>query len=334
MFNNKSILVTGGTGSFGKSFVEYILNNFKPKKLIIFSRDELKQYDMLNSFIKHKNFNKLRFLLGDVRDRERLNLAFKNVDFVIHAAALKQIPAAEYNPQEVIKTNIGGAENIVFAAIEQKVKKVIALSTDKAANPVNLYGATKLVSDKLFIAGNRIISSQENTQFSVVRYGNVINSRGSVIPFFLNCFKDNKMIPITHKDMTRFFISLDGGIKFVVDSFKRMKGGEIFIPKLPSIKIIDIAKAINKNAKIKIIGLRPGEKIHEILCPKDESHMTIEFKDHYIICPSITESKSIKFYLSNARKEKGKKVKEGYEYNSYNNPVKWNVSKIKKELKF
>ncbi len=333
MFNNKSILVTGGTGSFGKSFVNYIINNFNPKKLIIFSRDELKQYDMLNYFSNHRNFNKLRFLLGDVRDRERLSLAFKNVDYVIHAAALKQIPAAEYNPQEVIKTNIDGAENVVFAAIEQKVKNVIALSTDKAANPVNLYGATKLVSDKLFIAGNQITSSKEKTKFSVVRYGNVINSRGSVIPYFLKCFEEKKPIPITHKDMTRFFISLDNGIKFVADCFKKMKGGEIFVPKLPSIKIIDIAKAINNKAKIKIIGLRPGEKIHEILCPKDESHMTVEFKDHYIICPSI-EVKNVNFYLTNAIKEKGKKVKEGYEYNSFNNPVKWNVSKIKKELKF
>ena len=333
MFNNKSILITGGTGSFGKSFVNYVMNNFSPKKLIIFSRDELKQYDMLNHFSSHKNRTKLRFLLGDVRDRERLSLAFKNVDYVVHAAALKQIPAAEYNPQEVIKTNIDGAENVVFAAIEQKVKSVIALSTDKAANPVNLYGATKLVSDKLFIAGNQVTSSKEKTKFSVVRYGNVINSRGSVIPYFLKCFEEKKPIPITHKDMTRFFISLDNGIKFVADCFKKMKGGEIFVPKLPSIKIIDIAKAINKNVKIKIIGLRPGEKIHEILCPKDESHMTIEFKDHYIICPSI-EVKNIKFYLIDAQKEKGKKVQDGYEYNSFNNPIKWSVSKIKKELKF
>jgi UDP-N-acetylglucosamine 4,6-dehydratase len=256
MFNNKTLLITGGTGSFGNTCVKFLLKKYKLKKLIIFSRDELKQFDLSHELKKIKTKTKVRFFLGDVRDKERLKFAFNGVDYVIHAAALKQIPAAEYNPQECIKTNIYGAENIIFAAIEKKVKKIIALSTDKACNPINLYGATKLASDKLFISANTLAGA-ENISFSVVRYGNVINSRGSVIPFFQKINENEKKdFPLTHLEMTRFFITLEESVKFVLNSFERMRGGEIFIPKLPTIKIVDIIKAINKDAKIKIIGIR------------------------------------------------------------------------------
>ena len=315
MFNNKNIIITGGTGSFGKEFVIYLLKNYKPKKIVIFSRDELKQFEFSN-YLKNKAFNlkKVRFFIGDVRDRSRLSLAFQSMDYVVHAAALKQIVAAEYNPQEVVKTNIEGAQNIIFSALDQNVDKVIALSTDKAVNPVNLYGATKLVSDKLFINANNL-AGKKRTRFSVVRYGNVINSRGSVIPFFKKTVIQKKLIPITHKSMTRFFIKVDDGVKFVIKSFSRMLGGEIFIPKVDSIKIIDIAKAISSNTKIKIVGIRPGEKMHEVLCPQDEAHLTLEFKDHYVIKPSIgLEIKNN--YQINAIREKGKKVSESFEYSS------------------
>jgi UDP-N-acetylglucosamine 4,6-dehydratase len=318
MFNNKNIIITGGTGSFGKEFVIYLLKNYKPKKVVVFSRDELKQFDFSN-FIKNKGYDlkKIRFFIGDVRDRSRLSLAFQNMDFVVHAAALKQIVAAEYNPQEVIRTNIQGAENVIFSALEQNVKKVIALSTDKAVNPVNLYGATKLVSDKLFINANNL-AGQKKTRFAVVRYGNVINSRGSVIPFFKKMILEKNFFPVTHKDMTRFFIKVEDGVKFVIKSFERMFGGEIFIPKVDSIKIIDIARTINPRAKIKIIGIRPGEKMHEILCPHDEAHLTLEFKDHLVIKPSIgLDIKSN--YKINAIKEKGKKVSNSFEYVSNKN---------------
>jgi len=331
MFKNKKILITGGTGSFGKSFVMNILKNYDFEKIIIFSRDELKQFEFEN-YLKKKGYDRnkhgLRFLLGDVRDRSRLSLAFQDVDYVVHAAALKQIPAAEYNPQEVIKTNINGAENVIFAALEQNVKKIIALSTDKAVNPINLYGATKLASDKLFMAANNL-SGNKNCRFSVVRYGNVINSRGSVIPLFKKLYNEQaKAIPITQKEMTRFFIKLDEGVNFVIKSFYRMHGGEIFIPKLYSIKIIDIVKAIDPKIKIKIIGIRPGEKLHETLCHKDEAHLTLEFKDHYIIRPTIgLEVK--KNYLINNLKEKGKKVGKNFEYNSLHNKT-LNISQIKK----
>ena len=321
MFKNKNILITGGTGSFGKAFVEHVLKNYNVNKIVIFSRDELKQFDFQN-YLENKGYNrkKIRFFIGDVRDQKRLSLAFQSMDYVIHAAALKQIPTAEYNPQEVIKTNINGAENVIYAALEQNVKKIIALSTDKAVNPVNLYVATKLVSDKLFIAANNL-SGAKDSRFSVVRYGNVINSRGSVIPFFKEIYKKNKSsLPITHIDMTRFFIEVEKGVEFVINSFKRMHGGEIFIPKLFSIKIVDIAKALDSKIKINIVGIRPGEKLHEILCQKDESHLTLEFKDHYIIKPTIGLDIKNNYKISNTG-EKGKNVSVNFEYVSSNNTM-------------
>ncbi len=327
MFNNKNLIVTGGTGSFGKAFVEYVLKNFKPRKVVIFSRDELKQFEFAN-YLTKKGYNKeqFRFFIGDVRDKDRLSLAFQQMDYVIHAAALKQIVAAEYNPQEVIRTNINGAENVIFAAMQRGVKKTIALSTDKAVNPVNLYGATKLVSDKLFINANNL-SGTKNCSFSVVRYGNVINSRGSVIPFFKKNLLEKNFFPITDKEMTRFFIDVMDGVKFVINSFSRMHGGEIFVPKIKSLKIVDIAKAIDEKAKIKIIGVRPGEKIHEILCPKDEAHLTIEFKDYYMIKPSIGLEIQNN-YLVNATNEKGKKVDKNFEFSS-SNTEQLNIKQIK-----
>ena len=279
MFNNKNILITGATGSFGKKFIKKIQSIYKPKKIIVYSRDELKQFDMQQIYKQ----NNMRFFIGDVRDSERLKLAMQNVDYVIHTAALKQVPAAEYNPMECIKTNIHGAQNVIDAAITNKVKKVIALSTDKAANPINLYGATKLVSDKLFIAANNIVG-KANTRFSVVRYGNVVGSRGSVVPYFKRLIDEkSKFIPITHPDMTRFWITLDQGVQFVINSILLMQGGEIFVPKIPSVKIVDLAKSMAPNIRQKIIGIRPGEKIHEIMCPKDDDHLTYEFKKYFIM---------------------------------------------------
>ncbi len=317
MFKNKSILITGGTGSFGQKFVKVLLDNHKPKKIIIYSRDELKQFDMLNTFKKHES--KLRFFLGDVRDYNRLNDALSDVDFVVHAAALKQVPAAEYNPMEFIKTNVNGAENLIKACLNNNILKVIALSTDKAANPLNLYGATKLVSDKLFISANNFVGSNK-IRYSVVRYGNVLNSRGSILPYFRYLKEHNyKNFPITDKEMTRFFITLDQGVNFVINSFKRMHGGEIFVPKIPSIKIIDLARAIDSKMKIKIIGLRPGEKKHEVMCPKEDCANTIEFKDHYLIKPSIRIIDEQVNYRINKLREKGKFVKDEFEYNSLEN---------------
>ena len=336
MFKNKNILVTGGTGSFGSECVKFLYKYHKPKKIIVFSRDELKQYDMQNLLIREGyDLDKFRFFIGDVRDRSRLNLAFNGVDFVIHAAALKQIPAAEYNPQECINTNINGANNVIFASLEQGVKKVIALSTDKASSPINLYGATKLASDKLFVSANTLGGKKYSTRFSVVRYGNVLNSRGSVIPFFKKLLKMNKSsLPITDLNMTRFFISLQDGIKFVLESFHRMHGGEIFIPKLPSCYIKDIALALKPNIKLKIIGIRPGEKLHESLCSKAESHLTIEFKKHYVVEPTIWEpSINVKTYMVDKKKERGKRVKKDFEYNSFNNKDTLNIIGIKKILK-
>ena len=328
MFNNKNILITGGTGSFGKAFLYFLLKNYKPKKVIIFSRDELKQYELAKQIKKNSQNAKVRFFIGDVRDINRLNLAFKNVDYVVHAAALKHIPIAEYNPQECIKTNIVGAENIIFAALEQRVKKVIALSTDKACNPINLYGATKLAADKLFTAANVFRGENDITQFSVVRYGNVINSRGSVFVLYDELIKGGApQLPLTDERMTRFFISVDDGVKFVAKSFERMRGGEVFVPKLPTIKILDLIKAFN--AKPKIIGIRSGEKLHETLCMKDESGLTLEFKDHYIIVPSIMNSEKNTFQ-SNMIKEKGKNVVESFDYNSNNNKDVLSVNDIKK----
>lgn len=331
MFNNKNILVTGGTGSFGKAFVEFVLKNYSPKKLVIFSRDELKQHEMKQEFENRNNNKCLRFLLGDVRDRYRLKIAFKGMDFIVHAAAQKHVEYAEYNPQECIKTNIDGAKNVIYASIENKIKRVIALSTDKAANPINLYGATKLVSDKLFIAANNI-SGKNSTIFSVVRYGNVLNSRGSVIPYFKKLIqKKQKYLPLTHKDMSRFIISINEGVNFVVNSFNLMRGGEIFVPKIPSIRIIDLIKSIDRSVRIKIIGLKPGEKLFEILCPADESYLTIEFKKFYLIMPTIETKVKKNLYYKLKNGEKGRLVKNGFEYNSAKEK-KLSVNQIKKIL--
>ena len=277
----KSILITGGTGSFGKSFVRYVLENFNPKRIIVFSRDELKQFEM------DKEFNSpiLRFFIGDVRDKNRLYRAFAGVDYVVHAAALKQVPACEYNPFEAIKTNILGAQNIIEAAIDCGIRRVVALSTDKAANPVNLYGATKLCSDKLFISGNSYAGSQD-TRFCVVRYGNVIGSRGSVIPLFKK-MRESGVITITDARMTRFWITLEQGIKLVLNSMDRMQGGEIFVPKIPSMKVTDLAKAVAPNCRHEYIGIRPGEKLHEVMIPEDDARNTIEMDNFYIIKPEF-----------------------------------------------
>ena len=329
IFNNKSILITGGTGSFGKEFTHRILSSFKPKKIIIYSRDELKQFEMQQVFSDSK-YPQMRYFIGDVRDLDRLNIAMRGVDIVIHAAALKHVPAGEYNPTETVRTNIFGAENVIKAAMENKVSKVIALSTDKAANPINLYGATKLASDKLFVAANNY-SGSSNTVFSVVRYGNVVGSRGSVVPFFKKLITDKvKFLPITDKKMTRFWITLPEGVEFVLKSMQRMFGGEVFIPKIPSIYITDLAKAMAPNLKQKIIGIRPGEKLHEIMCPSDDSHLTIEFKDHFVIKPTILFSDRPNNYLVNNIKEQGKLVKAGFEYNSYNNPKFLSINQILK----
>ncbi|MFT5294350.1 MAG: UDP-N-acetylglucosamine 4,6-dehydratase [Psychroserpens sp.] len=324
MFNNKNILITGGTGSFGKLYVKTLLARYKPRRIIVYSRDELKQYEMQQVF----NHSSMRYFIGDVRDRERLNQAMNGVDYVIHAAALKQVPAAEYNPTECIKTNINGAENVIGAAITNNVEKVIALSTDKAANPINLYGATKLASDKLFVAANNMTGGH-NTHFSVVRYGNVVGSRGSVVPFFQQLIDNNATdIPITHEKMTRFWITLQQGVDFVLKNFERMAGGEIFVPKIPSMRITDLAKAMAPNLPIKIIGIRPGEKLHEIMCPSDDFYHTLEFKDHFVITPTISFTSRSNNFDTNILGEKGKKVAECFEYNSKNNPDFLNIKQL------
>jgi UDP-N-acetylglucosamine 4,6-dehydratase len=316
MFNNQSILITGGTGSFGKKYVKTLLERYSPKKIIIFSRDELKQFEMQQEF----NDPCMRYFIGDVRDKERLTQAMNGVDYVIHAAALKQVPAAEYNPTECIKTNINGAENVIHAALANNVKKVIALSTDKAANPINLYGATKLASDKLFVAANNM-SGGHKTLFSVVRYGNVAGSRGSVVPFFEKLIKEGATeIPVTHQDMTRFWITLQDGVDFVLKNFSRMLGGEIFVPKIPSMRISDLAQAMAPELNIKIVGIRPGEKMHEIMCPADDSYHTYEYHDHFIIAPAIKFFKRSNDFTVNNIQEEGVLVKQGYEYNSLTNP--------------
>lgn len=314
MFNNKNILITGGTGSFGQQYVKSILGQYNPRRLIIFSRDEYKQFEMQ----QHFNAPCMRYFLGDVRDKERVERAFTNVDIVIHAAALKQVPALEYNPDEAIKTNIAGAENVISAALKNNVEKVVALSTDKAAAPVNLYGATKLVSDKLFIAANNI-RGQIRTQFSVVRYGNVLGSRGSVIPFFQKLLKEGATsLPITDPRMTRFSITLEDGVNFVLKSFARMQGGELFVPKIPSYDILTVAKAIAPNLPTHIIGIRPGEKLHELMCPVDSSYDTLEFHDHFVIKPALSFTIARDF-THNLLGEVGIPVHQDFEYNSRDN---------------
>ena len=331
IFNNKSILISGGTGSFGSSMIKFILSNFKPKRLICFSRDELKQFNLSKELNEKKN-SCLRFFIGDVRDFDRLNLAMKNVDYVIHAAALKHVPAAEYNPFECIKTNINGTENIVRAAIENKVKKIITLSTDKACNPINLYGASKLAADKITISANNYVGDNK-TKLSVVRYGNVINSRGSVIPFFKECVKNKKPFPITDKDMTRFWITLEEALNFVIFCMKDMQGGELYVPKLKSSFIIDLAKSINDKHKILFTGIRPGEKIDETLISSDESQKVIEFKNYYLISPSIQFYETINNYKINSLKQIGKNVKKGFSFTSRNNNYFLNLKKFKKYFK-
>lgn len=325
MFDNKAILITGGTGSFGHKYVETILARYKPKRIVIYSRDELKQYEMQQKF----DSDVMRYFIGDVRDANRLNQAMSEIDFVIHAAALKHVPVAEYNPMECIKTNIIGAENVIQAALANKVEKVIALSTDKAANPVNLYGATKLASDKLFVAANNI-AGKLPTKFSVVRYGNVVGSRGSVVPFFQKLIDEGaEKLPITDARMTRFWITLQQGVDFVLKNFERMNGGEIFVPKIPSIRITDLAEAMLPNAEHNIVGIRPGEKLHEIMCPEDDANHTLEFDDYYVIAPSITFTQRGNDYSTNAIGEKGHPVAESYAYCSGTNPDFLSVEQIK-----
>jgi UDP-N-acetylglucosamine 4,6-dehydratase/5-epimerase len=326
MFNNKTILITGGTGSFGNQFVRSILECYQPKKIIIYSRDELKQYEMKQVF----DSEVMRYFIGDVRDKERLTKAMKGVDYVIHAAALKHVPVAEYNPMECIKTNINGASNVVDAAIACDVEKVVALSTDKAANPINLYGASKLASDKIFSAANHLVG-EGRTRFSIVRYGNVIGSRGSVVPYFKKLIAGSAAyLPITHPEMTRFWIGLQEGVNLVFNAFKRMHGGEIFVPKIPSIRIIDLAKAMAPDLEQKIIGIRPGEKLHEVMCPIDDARNTYEFPNHFVIRPAITFWSGPIDYSISSCGEKGKSVAPNFEYNSGSNTHFLSVNELTK----
>lgn len=310
IFQDAVILVTGGTGSFGKKFIKTVLERYSPRKVIVFSRDELKQYEMRVGGFDHPT---LRYFIGDVRDRERLYRALNGVDIVVHAAALKQVPAAEYNPIEAIKTNIIGASNLIDASIDRQVKKVIALSTDKAANPINLYGATKLCSDKLFVAGNNYVGIQK-TRFSVVRYGNVVGSRGSVIPFFLKQ-RETGHIPITDERMTRFWITLEQGVDFVITSLERMFGGEVFVPKIPSMKVTDLAKVIAPNCTTEIVGIRPGEKLHEVMVPEDDAHHTVEYDGYYAILPAFKDWDAASYL----EKLGGTPCTDGFRYSSDTN---------------
>lgn len=325
MLNGKNILITGGTGSFGKKCTEIILKRYRPKRLIILSRDELKQYEMSQSKI-YTDARCVSFFIGDVRDKERLYRAFRDVDYIIHAAAMKQVPAAEYNPFEAVKTNIIGAQNVINVAIDEGVKKIIALSTDKAANPINLYGATKLCSDKLFIAGNAYVGKGES-RFSVVRYGNVIGSRGSVIPLFVKCRDEGIPLPITDPRMTRFWITLEQGVLFVLGCLEKMVGGEMFVPKLPSMSMINLARAVAPACPVNVIGIRPGEKLHEVMIPRDEARRTLEFQDHYIIQPD--------FHFWNRQYEDGgKPVHADFEYSSDNNSWQLNEKEMQEFIQW
>jgi UDP-N-acetylglucosamine 4,6-dehydratase len=324
MLNKKSILITGGTGSFGKKFIATVFKQYKPKEVIVYSRDELKQFEMRELFPTDKF--PIKYFIGDVRDRDRLFRITHGVDFIIHAAALKQVPTAEFNPFETVKTNILGAQNVIEAALENDVKKVVALSTDKACNPINLYGATKLASDKMFAAANHWQGSH-HTAFSVVRYGNVVGSRGSVIPFFLKR-KEEGVLPITDERMTRFWITLDHGVQFVLDVLKRMKGGELFVPKIPSMNIMDLAKAIAPEAKRKIIGIRPGEKIHEVMISSDDAINTLEFDTYFVIQPSHPWWDNLEYINING----GREVDESFTYSSGNNTQWLTIDKLKKMI--
>lgn len=327
IFDDKVILVTGGTGSFGQRFVRTVLSVARPRRVVVFSRDELKQYEMAQAFDPPQ----MRYFIGDVRDLGRLMQALEGVDFVVHAAALKHVPIAEYNPFECIKTNINGAQNVIQAAIACGVSKVIALSTDKAANPINLYGATKLASDKLFTAANNFVGKHE-TRFGVVRYGNVVGSRGSVVPFFRKMVGEGaKKLPITDERMTRFWITLQQGVDFVMRAFERMHGGEVFVPRIPSSRVVDLAEALAPGLKREIVGIRPGEKLHEIMCPQDDARLTLAFEDHYVIQPSITFYNHPDF-TTNALGEKGVPVPPDFEYNSGTNPDFLSIPDIRELL--
>ena len=319
-----NILITGGTGSFGKKFLEMTLKKYNPKKIVIFSRDEMKQWELSK---KYKLDKRIRFLLGDVRDKERLNRALDGIDYVVHAAALKIVPTAEYDPFESVKTNIIGAMNLIDVCINRKIKKVVALSTDKAVNPINLYGSTKLASDKLFISGNAY-SGYNKTKFSIVRYGNVLGSRGSIVPFLLNQKKNSKYFTITDKKMTRFVTTLEKAVKLVWKAFNDMQGGEIYVDKNPSIKILDLAKAIDINKKIKFIGIRPGEKIDEMMISPEDSRFTYEFDDYFKILPMINN-----WNMDKKRIKKGKKVKLGFQYSSDVNSEWMPLNMIKNWIK-
>lgn len=319
--NGKTILVTGGTGSFGKRFVRRVLSKFRPEKLIVFSRDEFKQYEMQRMM----DDPCLRFFIGDVRDKDRLYRAFEGVEYLIHAAALKQVPSAEYNPFEAIKTNIIGAQNIIDVAIDIGIRRIVALSTDKACNPVNLYGATKLCSDKLFIAGNSY-AGRKITRFGVVRYGNVVGSRGSVVPHFLQ-LKKGDSVPVTDERMTRFWITLDQGVDFVLKALDQMQGGEIFVPKIPTATIVDIAKAIVPKCKIKIIGVRPGEKLHELLISIEDGRRTLEYPEHFVIQPDFP------WWSDEKRKNGGESVRDGFVYSSDQNPWRLTMGEIEKMVR-
>ncbi|WCE10348.1 MULTISPECIES: UDP-N-acetylglucosamine 4,6-dehydratase (inverting) [Pseudomonas] len=315
MFDGLSIFISGGTGSFGRAFVKRLLSDYQPKRVVVFSRDELKQYEMSQEF----DAPCMRYFLGDVRDEQRLQQAMRGIDLVVHAAALKQVPAAEYNPTECIRTNVNGAENIIAAALQNGVKKVIALSTDKAASPINLYGATKLLSDKLFVAANNIAGSRD-TSFAVVRYGNVVGSRGSVLPLFRKLIaKGAEDLPITDARMTRFWITLDEGVDFVMRSFERMQGGELFVPKIPSARIVDLATALAPELPQRQVGIRPGEKLHEMMISRDDSPHTLEFARHYVITPAMSFSQPCD-YSRDGLGEQGRPVEPGFEYLSDSNP--------------
>jgi UDP-N-acetylglucosamine 4,6-dehydratase len=314
-WKDKVVLVTGGTGSFGKKLTEVLVARHQPKKLIVFSRDELKQHEMRQVFSEEK-YPSMRYFIGDVRDRERLYRALDGVDIVIHAAALKQVPTAEYNPLETIRTNVLGAANVIDAAIDRNVQSVIALSTDKAANPINLYGATKLCSDKLFVAANSYVGMKRSTKFSVVRYGNVVGSRGSVVPFFLGMRKTGRL-PITDLRMTRFWINLQQGVDFVLDSLERMEGGEIFVPKIPSMRLVDLAKAIGPECKHVEVGIRPGEKLHEVMIPADEARNCLEFDDYFALLPLQLGMELNAYQL----RQGGKPCPDGFSYSSDTNTL-------------
>jgi UDP-N-acetylglucosamine 4,6-dehydratase len=324
MFNDKSILVTGGTGSFGRLFIKTIRIRYKPRRVVVYSRDELKQYEMQ----QEASTPEMRYFIGDVRDSQRLKEAMRGIDYVVHTAALKQVPAAEYNPMECIKTNVHGAENVIAACLENDVEKVIALSTDKAANPVNLYGASKLASDKLFVAANNI-AGRHRTRFGVVRYGNVVGSRGSVVPLYRKLLRNGALeLPVTDVRMTRFWITLRQGVEFVLKSFERLQGGELFVPKIPSIRITDLVKAMAPEAGVRVIGIRPGEKLHEVMCPLDDSRLTLEFADHFVIKPTIIFLSPITF-SPNRLGERAEPVPEGFDYNSGSNPWFLSVPEIR-----